>query len=119
MMNTAYRSKRLSFTTWSGERDKEMNDRADKFIRDILRLFYNFLKENGLERPKELPDKYRNPNPLMFYKVYSDEEILLVHYMINEGLLDVVIKLKQPLLIKGSISQKGLDYLFLEDLLKI
>lgn len=94
-------------------------ERADHFITDTLRAFYTHLLARGKEEPVPVPDKYRNPNPLKFFKVYTDSEILLVHYMINEGLINCVIKEKRPLLIKGSISQKGLDYLFAEKLLEL
>lgn len=108
-----------TFSTWKEEARQSQEERANKFLIGVLQEFYNHLKSYGLETPIDMVDKYRNPNPLMFYKVYSDEEMVLVHYLINEGCLNVVIKEKRPLLIKGSISKKGLDYLFLESLLKI
>ena len=120
-MSTHYiaQPKRPRFSTWEGETGLSQVERADKFVIAVLKEFYGFLRSNGLETPLEIPDRYRNPNPLKFFKAYSDDEIVLTHYMINEGLLNVVIKEKNPLLIKGSITQKGLEYLFLEQLKNI
>jgi hypothetical protein len=97
--------------------DTTVEQRATLFIFDTLEMFYKRLLTFGVETPKPILDKYHNPNPLTFFKVYSDVDIVLTHYMINEGLIAGVIKSKRPLLFKGSITPKGYDYLFLEDLL--
>ena len=95
---------------------KEYPAYVEYFIIRTLREFYEHLREHGLEEPLEV-DKYRNPNPLKIFKVYSNNETLLIHFMINEQLLNVKILMKGPLMVEGSISQKGLDYLFLNNLL--
>lgn len=87
---------------------------ATNFICDTLTRFYKYLLSFDLDEPKLIKDKYLNPNPLMLFKVYDEREILLTHYMINEGLISVVIKTKAPLLVKGSITQKGIDFLLME-----
>ena len=67
-------------------------DRANEFITKSLTRFYNHLLSYGKEAPIPVLDKYRNPNPLMFFKVYTDTEILLTHYLINEGLINCVME---------------------------
>ncbi len=99
--------------------DMPSDSQIDKFILDTLKIFYKRLLQNGLTEPKPISDKYRNPNPLAFVKVYNQSEMLLLHYMINEKLLAGVIKQKIPLLFKGSITQKGVEYLISEEIVKI
>lgn len=99
--------------------DLDIKDWTEKFIIDVLTRFYTSLVKGGIKVPLEITDKYRNPNPLCFYKVYSEKDILILHYMLNEGLINGVIKLKVPLLIKGSITKKGYQYLMIDKFLEI
>lgn len=93
--------------------------RATETMLNVLKGFYQHLLSHGLESPLESGDKYINPNPVMFFKVYGKEEILLVHFLINEGFLRAKITERQPLIIEANITQKGVEFLLMENLFKI
>ena len=97
----------------------ESKDKMEIAMIDILTKFYNHLIRYGISEPLNISNKYLNPNPVMFYKAYSDFDRLVVNYMLNEGFLSAVTKLKVPLLIKGSLTRKGHQYLMMDKLLGI